>query len=215
LILVGERGGDAPSSPIFKGLDCQPDLKAHFDQQRVFPALSNLIVERDDREVQFGPVPNAPRSFLSDGGIAAPSALRRANLELLPNPFLEPLPGPIEREDKAAVGTIKIILRAVNQRGRSMASLPDGTVLIASSRHPYLDAARILIAAGHDPDSWLEGWRPGTKAFASRARLGIAARLTIDETKNSFAKWKAFSPSAVSSSIDYSQAAATPPSSRR
>ena len=131
-----------------------------------------------------------PITFLEDQhhlGIAAPSALRserlRANLELLPNPFLEPLLGPIEREDKAAAGTIKIILRPVNQRGRSKALLSDGTVLVASSRHPYLDAARILIAAGYDPDSWLEGWPPGTKAFASRARLGIAARLTIDETK--------------------------------
>lgn len=82
-------------------------------------ALAHDIFEHDLRE---------PITFLEDQhhlGIAAPSALRserlRANLELLPNPFLEPLLGPIEREDKAAAGTIKIILRPVNQRGRSKA----------------------------------------------------------------------------------------------
>ena len=56
--------------------------------------------------------------------------------------------------------TIKIVLEAINRRGRSSASLPDGTVLVGSSRQPFLDAARVLIAAGYDPDSWLEGWRP-------------------------------------------------------
>jgi hypothetical protein len=72
-----------------------------------------------------------------------------------------------------------------------------------------LDAARVLIAAGYDPDSWLEGWRPGATAFALRARLGIAAGLTVDETKTVFAKWKPFSSSAVASSIDHSEIPAT------
>src|SRR5712672_2027465 len=105
--------------------------------------------------------------------------------------------------------TIKIVLEAVNRRGRSSASLPDGTVLVGSSRQPFLDAARVLIAAGYDPDSWLEGWRPGATAFALRARLGIAAGLTVDETRTVFAKWKPFSSSAVASSIDHSEIPAT------
>src|SRR5882762_8721168 len=105
--------------------------------------------------------------------------------------------------------TIKIVLESVNRRGRSSASLPDGTVLVGSSRQPFLDAARVLIAAGYDPDSWLEGWRPGATAFALRARLGIAAGLTVDETKTVFAKWKPFSSSAVASSIDHSEIPAT------
>jgi hypothetical protein len=72
-----------------------------------------------------------------------------------------------------------------------------------------LDAARVLIASGYDPDSWLESWRPGATAFALRGRLRIAAGLTVDETKTAFAKWKAFSSSAVSSSSDYSVPAIT------
>jgi hypothetical protein len=78
----------------------------------------------------------------------------RQDVRLPPNPFLEP--GPIEREDKAAAGTIRIILENVNRHGRSSASLPDGTILVGSSRQPFLDAARVLIASGYEPDSWLE-----------------------------------------------------------
>ena len=135
--------------------------------------------------------------------------MRAQGTEAFPNPALGSSPGPIERDDKAAVGTIKIILVPVNRRGRSCASLPDGTVLVGSSRQPFLDAARVLIAAGYDSDSWLEGWRPGATAFALRARLGIAAGLTVDETKTVFAKWKPFSSSAVASSIDHSEIPAT------
>jgi hypothetical protein len=128
--------------------------------------------------------------------------------EISPNSVPGSFSGPIER-DRATPETIKIILVPVNRRGRSSASLPEGLVLVDSSRQPFLDAARVLIAAGYDPDSWLEGWRPGATAFALRARLGIAAGLTVDETKTGFAKWKPFSSSAVASSIDHSEIPAT------
>ncbi len=113
------------------------------------------------------------------------------------------------RQHSNPPATIKIILDAINRRGRSSASLPDGTVLVGSSRQPFLDAARVLITARHEPDCWLEGWRTGATAFALRARLGAAAGLTVDETKTIFAKWKPFSSSAVSSSIRHSEQAAT------
>jgi hypothetical protein len=104
--------------------------------------------------------------------------------------------------------TIKIVLEAINRRGRSSASLP-GTVLVASSRQPFLDAARVLIAAGYDPGCCLEGFRAGAKTFALRARLGIAAGLVVDETRTVFAKWNPFSLSAVAASIDHSEIPAT------
>ena len=109
--------------------------------------------------------------------------------------------------------TIKIIIsKEIEPRhGRFGASLPDGTVLVGSSRQPFLDAARVLIAWGYDPDSWLEGWRPGAAAFALRGKLGIAAGLTVDETRTVFARWKPFSWSAVSPSIRHSDGAATTP----
>jgi hypothetical protein len=49
------------------------------------------------------------------------------------------------RQHSNSPATIKIVLDAINRRGRSSASLPDGTVLVASSRQPFLDAARALV----------------------------------------------------------------------
>jgi len=115
------------------------------------------------------------------------------------------------RQHSNLSATIKIFLDAINQRGRSSASLLDGTVLVRSSRQAFLDAARVLIASGYDPTAALEGWRVGATAFALRARLGAAAGLTVDETKTVFAKWKPFSPSAASPSIRHSEQAATTP----
>ena len=102
-------------------------------------------------------------------------------------------------------------MESADRHGHSSASLLNGIVLIARSRQPFVAGARILIAAGYDPDSWLEGWRPGAVAFALRARLGIASGLTVDETRTVFAPWKPFSRSAVSSSVRDSEEAATTP----
>jgi len=129
--------------------------------------------------------------------------------EISPNSVPGSFSGPIERDRATPPETIKRILVPVNRRGRSSASLPEGLVLVDSSRQPFLDAARVLIAAGYDPHSWLEGWRSGATTFALRARLGIAAGLTVDETRTVFAKWKPFSSSAVASSIDHSEIPAT------
>ena len=117
--------------------------------------------------------------------------------------------GSLEARIAAPPATIKIIIESINKRGRSRSLLPDQTVLVGSSRQPFLDAARVLVAAGYEPDGWLEGWQTGATAFALRAQLGIAAGLTIDETRTIFAPWKPFSPSAVSPSIRHSEIPAT------
>lgn len=43
-----------PSASNINDLDCQTSLMAHVDPQRLFPALSTLIVERDDGRHQAG-----------------------------------------------------------------------------------------------------------------------------------------------------------------
>jgi hypothetical protein len=50
---------------------------------------------------------------------------------------------------------------------------------------------------------------PSETRSPAAARLGIAAGLTVDETRTVFAAWKPFFPSAVSSSIRYSEETAT------
>jgi hypothetical protein len=161
-------------------------FKAHNAAKGLPSGVTNIppphVVERDDRQ----------RVRLSTSRMTPDAQRRKANARQHSNP----------------PATIKIVLEATNLPGRSSASLLDGTVLVGSSRQPFLDAARVLIAAGYDPDCWLEGWRPGATAFALRARLGIAAGLTVDETRTVFAPWKPFSLSAVAPSIRRSEEAA-------
>src|SRR3981189_1980281 len=57
--------------------------------------------------------------------------------------------------------TVKIVLEAINRRGRSRAPLPDGTVLVWSSRQGFSRRGAGSSRSRSRPDSWLEGWRPG------------------------------------------------------
>jgi hypothetical protein len=87
-----------------------------------------------------------------------------------------------------------IITVAPLGRGRFRAEL-DGCVIVASSRTPFVDAARVLIARGHDPNVLLAMQRVGDDAFALRAALGIAARLAVlenDRHAPKFIRWEAY-----------------------
>src|SRR5271166_2527863 len=103
---------------------------------------------------------------------------------------------------------IDIYLEAVDRRGRHKATLADGTVL-AVSRQPFLDAARALISVGFSPNAMLVGWRGEGPDWVLRCRLGVAAKLTVDETRTIFVRWKPLPSSAVASSMRQSRVAAT------
>ena len=103
-------------------------------------------------------------------------------------------------------------LRSIGTRSIAAAdivlNLADGSVLCIS-RQPFLDGARTLIAVGYSPDIMLFGRRKGSPNWSLRGRLGDAAKLTVDETKTRFAKWKAFSSSAVAAAVGSTEEAAT------
>ena len=73
--------------------------------------------------------------------------------------------------------------------GRFMASV-GGRVLVRSSRQPFLDAARVLVGEGHDPSVMVAMRHAGGTADALRAKLGVAARLTVAEAATRFARWR-------------------------
>jgi hypothetical protein len=81
--------------------------------------------------------------------------------------------------------------------------------VLCVSRQPFLDAARTLIWAGYSPDIMLFGRRKGSSNWSLRGRLGDAAKLTVDETKTRFARWKPFSSSAVAGAVSSMAGAAT------
>jgi hypothetical protein len=74
---------------------------------------------------------------------------------------------------------------------------------------PVPALCRLLIEAGHDPASRLEAWRGDVLCLKVRA-IGEAARLTVDESRVRFVRWKPFSSAAVSSRIARNRKAATP-----
>jgi hypothetical protein len=65
--------------------------------------------------------------------------------------------------------------------------------LLCTSRQPFLDAARVLVSEGLDPDAVLSVRHAGSGTVALTAKLSVAVRLTVDESKTSFRPWKAFS----------------------
>jgi len=64
--------------------------------------------------------------------------------------------------------------------GRFVVRLGD-QVLAASSRQPFLDAARCLIDLGHPPNSILTMRHAGSDGDALRSKIGAAARLMVRE----------------------------------
>jgi hypothetical protein len=62
---------------------------------------------------------------------------------------------------------------------------------VAIGHTPVLALCRDLIEAGHDPATPLEAWRGNTLALRLPS-IGEAARLTVDESRTAFARWKAF-----------------------
>jgi hypothetical protein len=54
-------------------------------------------------------------------------------------------------------------------------------VLVASSRQPFVDSARALVAKGFDPKGTLIMRHSGSDVVALKARLSVAARLSVEE----------------------------------
>jgi hypothetical protein len=70
--------------------------------------------------------------------------------------------------------------------------LEDGQ-LLCTSRQPFLQATRVLIALGHDPATTLAMRHNDSKVESLRARLGVAASLSVDEHNGTrFVSWKPF-----------------------
>jgi hypothetical protein len=57
-------------------------------------------------------------------------------------------------------------------------------LLVGSSRQPSLDAARVLIENGHDPNSVLLMKHAGSDIVALKAPLAKAAKLSVEEGPN-------------------------------
>ena len=121
-----------------------------------------------------------------------------ADISSLPRPSthrIDQKPFPSERTDYSS--QIVITVTPDERPGRYRAYTENETKPLCLSRQPFLDSARKLIARGHDPQTMLVMRWAGAKDWALRGSLGAAAKLTVDEHNGTFAKWKAYSRSAV------------------
>jgi hypothetical protein len=89
--------------------------------------------------------------------------------------------------------TIITVIVTPADAGRFDAATLDGAPLLAGSRQPFLEAARVLLARGADPDTTLIMRHTGSATVALRGKLGAVARLTVkepDRGRMQFAAWE-------------------------
>ena len=95
-------------------------------------------------------------------------------------------------------GVIEIVVSAhVRANGKPHRSNFDcrvvGGPFLCTSRQPFLQAARELIKMGCHPETVLVMRHADSAVEALRARIGVAAELTVDEHNGTrFAPWKPF-----------------------
>jgi hypothetical protein len=65
------------------------------------------------------------------------------------------------------------------------------------SRQPLLDCARLFLSLGANPRATIAMRRRGKDRDDLYGPIAVAAKLTVDETKTIFAKWKPFPQSAA------------------
>lgn len=87
---------------------------------------------------------------------------------------------------------VVIIVAPVSHQGRFTASLTDGSVLVASSRQPFFEAARQLIKLGYDPATVLVVRHVGSDIDCLTATAGEAAKLAVREDRGPprFIQWE-------------------------
>jgi len=79
-------------------------------------------------------------------------------------------------------------------------AMVDGEIVVRSSRTPFCDTARVLLDRGVDSNSWLILRHAGSQTNSLRAKVGVAAKLTVKEPDRGrihFARYVPFSPSPV------------------
>jgi hypothetical protein len=80
--------------------------------------------------------------------------------------------------------------------------------ILCVSEQPFVDAARVLVAEGRDPDATLTMRHRGSDAVALKGRLGSAAELTVEESARGpvFRPFRPFSRAEVEDCSGFAEA---------
>ena len=91
-----------------------------------------------------------------------------------------------------------ITVKPVDRYGTFAAYLGDR--LLTTSKQPFLDAARVLLAEGVDPTTWLSMRHFGSETISLKGTVRAAAKLTVRESSKVgpvLVKWEPFSRDSV------------------
>jgi len=83
-----------------------------------------------------------------------------------------------------------IIAPAGGQKQADVFRAFQGEIVLAVSRTPFLDSARKLLELGHDPEEILVMRHQGSETVCLRARIGVAAKLIVNQDGPRFARWR-------------------------
>ena len=101
----------------------------------------------------------------------------------------------IEIAEIDAADAITIIVEEKPERhGLFVATLADGSVILPSSRQPLLDAARVLLARGYDPEQRLVMRHQVSSINAMSGKIGELAKWTVRETETEGPRFVPYRP---------------------
>ena len=82
-----------------------------------------------------------------------------------------------------------IIAPAGDQHNADVFTAHWGDILLGTSRTPFFESARKLLELGADPGDLVTMRHHGSNTVSLRARVGVAAKLTVIENGPRFAPW--------------------------
>jgi hypothetical protein len=89
----------------------------------------------------------------------------------------------MSKQDSTCLAPLKIIVTPAHSgASRYVARLDSDDRVLSVSRTPFFDAARELVANGYDPSVTLIMCHAGSDTASLKAKLGIAATFTVEET---------------------------------
>ena len=69
-----------------------------------------------------------------------------------------------------------------------------GRLLVASSRQPLPDSCRVLLSEGADPNAWVHMRHAGSNTDALRTKVGIGAKLTVEDGPDGRPRFRPYRP---------------------
>lgn len=77
-----------------------------------------------------------------------------------------------------ASSALRIVIEPTASGRKWIARLGGRVLCIAAAL--FVQSARVLLAEGWSPDTWIEMWRPGSTEWALRGRVGLVAAVVLD-----------------------------------